>query len=234
MSGTELQQKINDYIASSLSNFVVRNYEDAVRDLKSAEMLDRNNPEILYNLGVAYAQMGLYKTSIKYLLRVLDLPYTFVDILNVKKVIAYVYIKVKEFQKAAACLDELSKVLNRDISLYNMKGYCLEKQKKYFEAIKIYKHVINLDDNNYNAYNSLAYLFALTGRDLNSAKEYAERSYRSNKNNGAYLDTLGYVLLKMGDLKSAEKYLNKAKMIMPFSEEIDGHIKELRLALNNI
>ena len=108
-----------------------------------------------------------------------------------------------------------------------MLGYLLEQEKKYEEAIDTYREIIEIDSYNYNAYNSLAYIIAESGGDLREAMEYAKTAHKSNPENPAYLDTIGYIHMKKGQAELAKKYLKQALLKMPDSKEIKSHINQL-------
>ncbi len=227
MAEIDINERINNLITLSVEKFHVKNYNDAIRDLKAAEVLDRNNPEILYNLGVNYARLGLYRTAIEYFNRLISAPNDFIEPLNIKKILAISLIKTVQYQKAAELLAGIIKLNPGDIAAISMLGYCFERDKKFFEAIRTYKRVIELDTRNFNAYNSLAYIYVTTGGDLDKALEYARMCYRSNVTNPAYIDTLGYVYLKMNRLAEAALHLEKALSLQPFSPDIKAHVMEL-------
>ena len=228
MADIDLNEKIEQFLKSATENFVIQNFEHAIRDLKAAEVLDKDNPEILYNLGVNYSRLGLYKTSIEYFERLQNLPSAFVEALVVKKLLAYAYINIEEYKKAQEQLDEVVKLSPSDTAAYNMKGYCLEKQGNLKKAIKVYRLIIDIDENNYNAYNSIAFLIAKNNGDLDESLKYSKMAYESNSKNAAYADTLGFVYLKRGNKNMAKKYLESALELMPFSTEIKEHINELQ------
>ncbi|MFC1670091.1 tetratricopeptide repeat protein [Spirochaetota bacterium] len=228
MTDIDLNEKVRQFLKLATENFVIQNFEHAIRDLKAAEVLDKDNPEILYNLGVNYSRLGLYKTSIEYFEKLLNLPSAFVEALVVKKLLAYAYINIKEFKKAQKILDDVVKLSPSDTVAYNMKGYCLEKQDNWKNAIKVYRLIIDIDDNNFNAYNSLAYLISKNNGDLDESLEYSKKAHESNNKNPAYIDTLGFVYLKRGNREMAKKFLGRALELKPFSVEIKEHINELQ------
>jgi len=136
MSDIDLQNKIDSFLNSAFRKNNAEDYNEAIRELKAAEVLDQNNPEILYNLGINYSKLGLFRTAIDYFNRLLELPYTFVDILTVKKLFAYSLIKLKDYKSAYKYLNDVIKLAPADLSAINMKGYCLEKEGKQSEAHK--------------------------------------------------------------------------------------------------
>lgn len=226
MAEIELQDRIDGFLHSAMKKFVIRDYESAIRDLKAAEMLDKENPEILYNIGVNYCRMGLDRSSIEYFKKVLQLKQSFIDSLVVKKLLAYALIHVKEYNESLEYLQQVLQLVPLDTAALNMKGYCLEAQDRYDDALMVYSSIIENEKENYNAYNSIAYILSKTGKDLAKSIQCARIAYNSNKDNPAYLDTMGYVNLKMGNIDLAWQYLTLALQKAPLSVEIKDHIKE--------
>jgi Flp pilus assembly protein TadD len=227
MIDSDVQKKIDVLLDSALKKFLVSDFDSAIRELKAAEVLDKENPEILYNLGVNYCRLGLDKTAIAYFKKLLKLKHAFIDALEVKKLLAYALIHCREHQEAEQYLNDVLNYSPRDIVAMNMKGYSLELRGKHAEALTVYGSIIEIDKKNYNAYNSFAYITVLTGGDVNRALRFARVAHESNRENPAYLDTMGYIYLKMGELDLAAQYLNAASERAPFSAEIKAHVNEL-------
>ena len=223
----DINNILNDIKKSALSNIFSRDYDLAIDDLKKAEMIDRENPEILFNLGIAYSRKGLFRTANDYFTKVLNLNIAYINSANVKKNIAFCFIQSKDYDRALNVLDEVINDFSSDIQALNMKGYCLEKTGSLKDALKTYREIFNYDRSNINSLNSSSYLMALLGIELKSALKIAKFVYNKDKSNPAYNDTLGYVYMKMGDYAEAEKYFNAAAYILPFNEEINEHIREL-------
>jgi len=224
---SSIQKDINEFTGKALQSFFVENYDDAIRNLKAAEVLDKYNPEILYNLGVSYLHMGLHKTALSYLYRVLALSAGYSGILTVKKLIAFALIQTKEFNDALQYVREVIKDSPSDITALNMGGYCHEMQNNYFDALKLYGHILSIDNKDANACNSMAYILAKTNGDIKEALQFALKAFKSNPNNPAYCDTLGYICMKAKKYDKAEEYLLKALEQMPLSSDIRKHLNEL-------
>lgn len=227
MAEVDLQQKIDGFLASAFKKFIIRDYDNAVRDLKAAEVLDRENPEVLYNLGINYCRMGLHKTAVEYLQKLLTLELTFIDISEVKKLLVYALIHLLQYREAGEYLNQVLELVPSDVVALNMKGFILDIQERHDEALRVYRKIIEIDKRNFNACNSIAYILARRGGDLKKSLSYAREAYESNKRNAAYLDTLGYVYLEMGDLDKAEQYLSAALHRAPLSDDVKEHLKEL-------
>jgi tetratricopeptide (TPR) repeat protein len=227
MSEIDLQNKINGFLASSFKKYLVHDFNEAIRDLKSAEVIDQENPEILYNLGINYCRLGLYKTAVVYFKKLLSMKHAFIDALEVKKILAYSLIHIENYKESIEYLGQVIELVPADTVAISMKGYCLDMMGNKAEALRVYETIIKHDSNNYNAYNSLAYIIAQGNEDLKKALKFATIAHESNKSNAAYLDTLGYVYMKMGNYILAEQYLKSALELAPLSGEIKKHLAEL-------
>lgn len=229
----DINSILNSIKKSALSDLFSGDFDSAIEELKKAEMLDRENPEILFNLGIAYSRKGLFRTACDYFMRVLQLKSSFINSAMVKKNLAFCHIQNKNYNDAISFLDEVINDYSSDILALNMKGYCLEKKGKLKEALKSYREIFRYDRSNINSLNSTSFLMASLGIELNSALKIAKFVYNKNRTNPAYIDTLGYVYMKQGDYKEAYKYLKSASALLPFNEEINAHIKELEELKNN-
>ncbi len=227
MADIGLDGRIKKFLAAALGKSVMKDFKNALEDLRAAEALDRDNPEVLYNLGICYARTGLYKSAAEYFRRVIGLPLAFVDINTVRKLLAYCVIMYGEYAEAERLLETSLRMSPGDAAALNMKGYCLEKTERYAEAIASYREIVGIDPNNWNAHNSLAFLIAESGSDLAEAADHASIALKAKPAHPAYLDTMGYVCMKRGQSKMARDHYKKALARMPESDEIKAHIAEL-------
>jgi tetratricopeptide (TPR) repeat protein len=218
---------------TALNNLFTRDYDSAIDELKKAEMIDRDNPEILFNLGISYSRKSLYNTAIDYFRKVLSLNFSFIDAAVVKKNIIFCLIKNQNYDDALKLLNEILGDYESDIPALNMKGYCLEKKGELKNALKTYREIFHYDKSNINSLNSTSYLMALLDIELKSALKISRFVYQKDKLNPAYNDTIGFVYMKLGNLKEAEKYFTAAAAMLPFNQEISEHIKELEKIKKN-
>lgn len=223
----ELNKSLNDLINEAVRLLAVRNFEKALEVLRAAEVLDRENPAILYNIGITYTRLGLFKTALEYFQKIVLLPVSFIDIHNVKKNMAFCYAQTGNFKEALKLLDDILANFSSDIPALNMKAYCYQQLNMNEESLITYKEVLRNNKNDINSLNSTAYLMSLNGIQLESAYKLANIVIQRNGHNPAYLDTLGYICLKTGRIEEAEKNLLKALDILPFDKEIKEHCNEL-------
>lgn len=223
----DINSILNTIKKTALNDLFSGDYDSAIDELKRAEMLDRENPEILFNLGITFCRKGLFKTAHNYFEKVLNLNTSYINSSLVKKNIALCLIKNEDYDKALDILNDVLTDFKSDIHALNMQGYCYEKKGELKKALKTYREIFRYDRSNINSLNSTSYLMASLSIELKSALKIAEFVYKKNSTNPAYADTLGFVHLKLGNYKKAEQYFKYALSMLPFNEEIKWHIKEL-------
>ena len=123
----------------------------------------------------------------------------------------------------------------KNSTIYFYLALILDKEDKKEETISHLKEAIRLDSNSHLALNYLGYLYAEEGINLKEAEKLVKRAVRLEPNNGAYIDSLGWVYFKMGKIKKARIFLEKAADLER-DAEIYEHLGEVysksRLYLN--
>ena len=72
--------------------------------------------------------------------------------------------------------------------------------------------------------NYLAYSWADRGEHLDEARAMLERAIEARPNEGAFIDSLGWVLLRQGDTAGAIRQLERAVELQPEDATINGHL----------
>jgi tetratricopeptide (TPR) repeat protein len=137
---------------------------------------------------------------------------------------AQVYEKGKnyaEMAKAIEAAEKLSDSKEDKESIAFMRGGMYEKMKNFEAAEAQLRKVLESNPKNASALNYLGYMLADRNVRLNEALEMIRQAVELDPNNGAYLDSLGWVYFRQGDLDQAENYLRRA--IERFSKDPTVH-----------
>ncbi|HZQ92583.1 MAG TPA: tetratricopeptide repeat protein [Terriglobales bacterium] len=126
----------------------------------------------------------------------------------------------------AKALDLSKKQEEKDYAAF-IQGSIYERQKKYESAEEAFKRVIASDPNSAMALNYLGYMLADRGVRLDEALGYIKKAVELDPQNGAYLDSLGWVYYKMGNYELAEDNLRKASEKINNDATIQDHLGDL-------
>jgi tetratricopeptide (TPR) repeat protein len=113
----------------------------------------------------------------------------------------------------AKSLDEAEKLslTNEDKeAIYFSRGAMFEKTKKIDQSEAEFRKILAINPNSASALNYLGYMWADRNVRLNEALDMIRKAVDQEPNNGAFLDSLGWVYFRLGKLSEAEEYLKKA------------------------
>ncbi len=110
---------------------------------------------------------------------------------------------------------------------------CYDKLGQYRKCIRLYESILRVEPDNILMMNNLAYIFAGQGRSLSRARELATKAVTREPGNSSYLDTLGWVLFKMGRYQESREFLEKAGRLNSGEVEILDHLSAVYEKLGN-
>ena len=113
------------------------------------------------------------------------------------------------------------------IYIYFLRGALDERQKHYDSAEEQFRKILAIDSNNSMTLNYLGYMLADRGVKLDDALSMVQRAVQLDPQNGAYLDSLGWVYFKMGQYALAEANLRKASERIGQDPQVHDHLGEL-------
>lgn len=127
--------------------------------------------------------------------------------------LAQLYDKTKNYGEMAKAIDAAEKLAeskeDRE-STHFMRGAMFEKLKKYDAAEEEFRKVLEINPESSSAMNYLGYMLADRNIRLPEAHALITKALEYEPHNGAYLDSLGWVLYRMDKLPEAEEHLLRA------------------------
>lgn len=127
--------------------------------------------------------------------------------------LAQAYLRLRRWNDANAALDKaetFSQKPDDKVYLYFLRGTIDDKENKKTEAEAWFRKVLDIDPNNAQTLNYLAYMYAERGIKLPDALTMIKRAVELDPQNYAYLDTEGWVYFQQGEYALAEALLEKA------------------------
>jgi len=109
------------------------------------------------------------------------------------------------------------------VAYYN-RGICYERSHEWSKAEADFKHALKLSPDEPFVLNYLGYSWADMGQNLTQAREMIEKAMQRRPNDGAIVDSLGWVMLRQGQVADAVGMLERAVELDPEDPQINGHL----------
>ncbi len=149
------------------------------------------------------------------------------------------FFQTGKLKKAAFLLEKVvqSKMAQKEKNLYlqacSTLALCYDTLGFREKSVHLYEIILGLEPDNVVMMNNLAYVLAVQGKELQRAKGLALKVVAREPSNAGYLDTLGWVLFRMGEYEEARKVLEKAAELDPREAEIADHLGKVYEQLGN-
>jgi tetratricopeptide (TPR) repeat protein len=108
--------------------------------------------------------------------------------------------------------------------LYYSRGIAEDRAHQWAKAEQDFQHALELSPDQPYVLNYLGYSWADQGTHLIQARKMLERAAELRPNDGAIVDSLGWVLLRQGDTAGAVRALEHAVELQPEDASINGHL----------
>jgi len=148
--------------------------------------------------------------------------------------LAIIYTRAKQWKNAEESLAKAEQLSTKsdDKGYVNfLRGDLYQRQKLYDQAESEFRKVLSAtppsDPQSAATLNYLGYMNADRGVKLDESLNFIKQALSFEPNNGAYLDSLGWVYFKLGKYDLAEENLNKAAVHMGSDPTVQEHLGDL-------
>ncbi len=145
-----------------------------------------------------------------------------------------VYADQGQYDTALAILRRASDNRPHDSDILFALGSVYEQSGDFDRSVATFERLLRIDPDHATALNYLGYMLADKGIRLEESLEMIQRAVEHEPNNGAYLDSYGWVLYRLGRLKEAEAQLKKALEEMKIDPIIHEHLGDVYNAAGEI
>ncbi|MBN8900908.1 MAG: tetratricopeptide repeat protein, partial [Rhodospirillales bacterium] len=111
-----------------------------------------------------------------------------------------------------------------DWPLYYNRGIAYERANQWSKAEADFKHALALAPDQPFVLNYLGYSWADKGEHLPEARRMLQRAAEKRPNDGAVVDSLGWVMLRQGQVADAVRLLERAVELDSEDATINGHL----------
>ena len=201
-------------------------YQEALASFLKAELTPDEYPMFSYNLGLCYARLKKFDEALLYLEQVVTSDLGFAQVYQCRMLLGYIYAETQRLRLASFEFRKLLEDGFESAKVYAALAHVLYLDQKASDSLECLEKALKLDPNNISALNSAGYVMAETDMRLNMAFLYCSRVVKAHPDNPVYLDSLGWVLHKMGNKKGAVGVLRKALLLAPGQALIKEHLQK--------
>ncbi len=206
-------------------------YEQALNELREAEKEMSPTPELDYYIGLTLTQLGKYEDALFSLEKVVTSHFSFLHIMQARMVLGYIYAITGRFRLAEFEFNKVNEFGLQSSQALAALGYVFYRQKKVPESIETLTKALEIEPKNYNAMNSLGFIYAEEKKNIAEAVSLCRQAVEAGPKNPAYLDSLGWALFRQGNHVDAKSCLRKALDLAPGNKEIAAHMRQVLDAL---
>lgn len=197
---------------------------DALRVADAWARAHAGDPRGLSLSARARALTGQYDSAAVYARRLVEAT---PDSIDARRLLARIYQDAKRWPEATAAWREARALAPDDPLLMLDHGYCLERSGDLAGAIELGRAALAHAPDYPGALNFLGYLLADNGQDLEEALGLITRAVEQDPGNGAYLDSYGWVLYRLGRLPEARTQLESAIVLTGGDPVIHEHLGDV-------
>ena len=146
--------------------------------------------------------------------------------LKLKMNLARVLIKQEKNEKAIATYNDILRDHPDFVPAIFAKAVSLDQAGDKRQAKALYERILVSDEKYVPALNNLALILLDVYADYKGALELAVKGFRLKPNDPRIIDTLGYALLKNGQIEKSIVFLEKATSLLPKEASVHFHLAQ--------
>lgn len=139
------------------------------------------------------------------------------------------YLQAEKFQQATSAFEKGLEYHPKDESLRFNLGAAYDKLDRFPDVVREMEAVLALNPEHTDALNYLGYSYADRGINGEEAVELTRRAVALKPENGAYVDSLGWALFKVGRVAEALREIQRAAELVKDDPVIFEHLGEIYL-----
>ena len=139
-------------------------------------------------------------------------------------VLGYAFRTLNDPWRAEGCFERAAADPELKIAALTQRSLCFDEMGDLGRARRVLEDLLKDFPDHPEVANSLGYFLAEKGLDLDRARELVGGALKLQPGNGAFLDSMGWILYRQGELEAAFDYLIQAVNVLPDDPVILEHL----------
>lgn len=220
--GDEDTGRVDFYIALNYRN--LKNWDKAIETVNQIVEKDANDTDAWELLSLIYEEKGDPENSDRVLKHLID---THPDSPTYRILQAERLQQRQKYEESIVYLKGILPQFPKDEQMLFLLGAASERLKKYDDSEEYFKQALGIDPEDANTLNYFGYMLVDRGVRLEEGLGYIKRALEFDKNNGAFLDSLGWAYFKLNQLDLAEDNLRMAAEKLTDNPVVHDHLGDL-------
>jgi len=231
--GMSLDETAND--ARLMLGYILQDrklYQEANRTLRGIE---KDSPDYWVAQVQIARNLYLMDDKEKAINRLQELAQSKADRAELWQALGEVQIAEEKFEEGIKAYNRAIEVVENDDKssvvfkgqLYFHRGAAYERSDRWDLAESDLMKSLELQPDEPNVVNYLAYSWLIQGRHYDKAIELLKKAVEVRGEDAHILDSYGWALYKNGEFEEALVYLEKSNLMMPFSVEVNDHLGDV-------
>ncbi len=190
----------------------------------------QNDPDNVVTLGVlsaAYDDLGERKKSSEFFERAVEIVPDNPRILNDYTFLGNLLFQEQKFDQAVKFLLVALENDPENAVIMGVLGAAYDELDEKEKSAGYYEKALKIQPDNSVILNNYGYSLSVRGERLDDALEMVNKALETDPENGAFLDTIGWVYYKLGDYDKALEYIKKSAAIRGGSAEVLEHLGDV-------
>jgi Flp pilus assembly protein TadD len=213
--------------AKLLSAQMLRAAEQYELAIAAYESIPRDVPEALEALIGRAEAMQLAGRTEPAIVAMRDVAARYPQSLEAQNALGDLLRREERFEEAAVAYDATVRLVPEiqpyHWVLFYQRGIAYERSKQWDLAEADFKKALELEPDQPLVLNYLGYSWVEMGRNLDEAQKMIEKAVEQRPEDGYIVDSLGWVLYRLGDFDGALTHLERAVELRPVDPVINDH-----------
>ena len=218
---TQEPNNVRAHVGLGLTLKLAGKNDEALAHLKEATRLAPRDPSPWYELGRLHVRSKKFTEAAVVLETALRADPKFLPAVVEQ---ADVQSAQGQFAKAQEGYVSALQLAPRDSTIHVKLGQAHYHQRQWADAQRAFLKAVELSPEDADALNSLAWMAAERGKDLDNAVEWSRKAVKIQPRNASFTDTQGWVYRARGELAKAAQSLREAAMLNPNDPVIHYHL----------